>query len=382
MNPNVSEDEVIENISFRLTEQEYLTAMEELNEVLGGTSYYVPHYHMDFYTVYCGNALGVKLLRTKEELIERMEYYLDIIIQVKEYSQIKYLVGRDVSLTDHEISYLSTIRDKMRAAKEEQLSTADLYELYNSLFIDIDQILGGNTLFGTNYRYYMLQIGNSLEEVIPIFESIRDKEKVTNAYARYYCDYFSILAGLLPAIFGGFALIEDKRWKLHELIYPRAIHSIQYVLAKFLAISLSFMLAFYILAGVSTLLFARFGSIYHLEIDYLAFFKYTTFWVMPTVLFTTAFTMFVSVVFHNGIIPIMLQLILFFLSARTLIGDYPLWKPIIRYNEIGRIETYLDCLPDIIMNRIFITLVSCLLVIGSAKIYSFLRRGYGIHIWR
>jgi multidrug efflux pump subunit AcrB len=96
---------------------------------------------------------------------------------------------------------------------------------------------------------------------------------------------------------------------------------------------------------------------------------------MPTLLFTTAFSMFISAITRNGVIPVMLQIFLFFFSANKLIGNYQIWMPILRFNEIGKYEFYREKLPDNIINRVFITMISVLLVLGTVFVYSKLRKG-------
>lgn len=235
-------------------------------------------------------------------------------------------------------------------------------------------MLGGNTAFGTKYRQYVFNLNNALEDEKKQFEIIKTKEKITNAYARYYSDYMVVLAGILPSIFGAFTLIEDRRNKMHELVYSKPISSIKYVLSKFLSIVILFSIYYYLIAITSTILFYRFSQLYNLTIDITAFLKYTTFWVMPTVLFTTALSMFFSILFNNGIISIAIQLIIFFKSAQPLIGDYKLYKPIIRYNEIGNVEFYQNNLYSILINRVSISIISIIILYITIKIYTIVRK--------
>lgn len=375
MNPNVKENEEIEKVDFHISYEDYQNALDKLNKSLGGISYYDARCRNFFYMYYLSSAFGTKFLSDKGAIISRMETYLANIIKDGKFEKYYQYYSKTIKLTTNQIDELTSIHTRMLNERHKDLSINELYEKYNNWYQYIDEILEYNTAFGEKYRYYALQVNNSINEALDKYESIRDKEKVTNAYARYYSDYFSILAGILPAFIGAFILIEDRRWKMHEFIYPRVITSLEYVFSKFFSISILFMICFYILSGISTYLFIQFGIKYCLNIDIFAFFKYTTFWVMPTVLITTALSMLFSVLFRNGVMAIMLEIIIFFLSAQSLIGDYPIWKPIIRFNEIGLVNIYKDNFSDIIMNRIFITLASFVLIIITSKLFSIMRSG-------
>lgn len=383
MNPDVKDNEDIQNIIFNISYEEFQNKMELLNQALGGWSYYDIRYRYSYYMYYCSNAFGTNFLTGTVDIIHRMEEFLDITIKLESYTKYDEFIGKNVGLTDKQINELEKISNIMKEEKQSNLTTNELYEKYNSWYIIIDNMLGGNTFFGEKYRLYALQVDDSLDVAFDKYISIRDDDKITNAYARYYSDYFSILAGILPAFIAAFALIEDRRWKMHEFIYPRIISSMEYVFTKFLAIIFLFGIYFYFLAGISTFLFNELSIKYCLNIDYFAFFKYTTFWVLPTVFITTALSMFLSIVFMNGVIPIMFQLIIFFLSSQKLIGEYKIFKPIIRFNKIGMVDIYNSNLHNIIINRIFITFASFLIIYLTAKLYSNIRNGGNIFShWR
>jgi len=374
MNPNYTEKDIISDIIFTVTQEEFEDIMDELNQVLGGKSYYAESMRSIYYSQYISNAFHIDTRLNISDMLLAMEEYLKYTVNEKSYSKYTNLFIKKLKFTSDELSYITNIYAKMVSAKEQGLDTNVIFRLYDDWFNGIDNMLGGNTAFGTKYRQYILNLNNNLEDEMKYFESIKNEEKITNAYARYYSDYMVILAGILPAIFGAFTLIEDRRYKMHELVYSKPVNSTQYVLSKFLSIVILFGIYYYLIASISTILFYRFGQAYNLNVDNLAFFKYITFWVMPTVLFTTALSMLLSVLFNNGIIAIVIQLIIFFMSAQPLSGEYKLYRPIIRYNQIGDVDFFRSSLHSIITNRIGISIISIAIVLIAIKTYATIRK--------
>lgn len=374
MNPDYTKNTVIRNISFCLTNEEFDKIMNELDKVVGGGSYYATTMRTIYYNQYISNAFHIDTSLNTIDTISAMKQYLRYTVNEKSFTKYSELITKKVQITDNQLLYLKNIYEQMVSKDKQEQNVKELYGIYDNWFNEIDDMLGGNTAFGNKNRQYVLNLSNSLEDEEKNFESIKNEEKITNAYARYYSDYMVLLAGILPAVFGAFTLIEDRKYKLHELIYAKPMKSYKYVLSKFLAITLLFAIFFYLIAAISTILFYLFSQSYVFNVDNLAFFKYTTFWIMPTVLFTTAISMLLSIIINNGIVSIVIQLVIFFMSAQPLIGGYKWYRPIIRYNEIGNIDFYRKNFGCIMINRIGISIFSIVIVLITIKIYDNIRK--------
>lgn len=372
INPNFDENELVSEIEFNISEKSFNDIMEKLDESLGNGTYYGSKWRTIYYNSYISQVFNTRIYKNISDIIICMEKYLIKVINNGTYNQYYLFKSKTNIISEKQISYMKDVLKEMQDNKAKDLTDNELYDIYNNLFLQINELLGENTPFGTKNRYIIFNNINTLQEQNNIFEMIKS-EKITNTYARYYSDYLSILAGILPALFGAFILIDDRKYKMNQLVYSKKISSIEYVLIKFFSIVLLFMICFYIIAGFSTILFIKFSNEFKLTIDYFAFFKYTTFWIMPTIFFTISFTMLLSVIFVNGVISFIFQLILFLLSILDLIGNYSLWKPIIRFNEVGQLDFYNNNFHSIVVNRIFITILSFVLLVFTIKLYSMLR---------
>lgn len=345
----------------------------------GNVTYYgnIDNFYYKEYLYQCCS--GTVPIENIDELCERMvsdlEYSLRKDIAVyNAYTFDVFLILKPYS--KEELSKVTEIAERIKGILEEDYTAEIKYENILNYFGDIDEILGGNTIFGEKYRNIYFTRLYSLKEAEEKYESIVENEKLTNAYARYYSDYMTVFAGLLPAVFGAFCLWKDERYKMREMVFSRKISSFKYIMLKFSVIAAIFLAAYSVIAGVSTVLFANFANAEKIAIDYTAFFKYTIFWIMPTVFITTATSMLLFVIFNNPIPPLFAEVILFFLSAKDLIGNYFILKPIIRYNEVGDYDYFMGHFTEIMCNRIFNIIFSLILLYLCSIIYEARRRGF------
>lgn len=348
-----------------------------LNILLGGKSYYEKSSIISLYERYLREAFGTLPLENTHELCEEMYTYLHDSIEKERY--IFYSV--DVFQTMKKYS-----KKELEKVYEIAQDIDQIYRNYSSneeikyqnmliCFNQIAELLGENSVFSEKYRDQYFKKVYSLNDIKQQYKIMIEDEKLTNAYARYYADYMTVFGGLLSAIFGAFSLWYDERYKVQDIIFSKKISSFQYLFLKFAVIIALFFTIYIVIAGVSTGLFFIFAKIEKIAIDYLAFFKYMIGWVMPTVCVTTASSMLIFIVFNNPIPVLMLELIVFFLSSKDLCGNYFLWKPIIRFNEIGRYDYFIEHLWEIIINRIVMSGLSIFILWFCSILYERKRKG-------
>lgn len=144
---------------------------------------------------------------------------------------------------------------------------------------------------------------------------------------------------------------------------------------RLLSVVVVFSAWFYLIAAAATIYFAYLAQRFGYEMDGLAFFKYVTVWVIPTLLFTVSLSIFLDLFFGSSMLVILIQILLFFVSVKDLMGGYSLWKPILRFNAIGRYDFYQVNKQAILANRLCIFVISLLFFVAAAGIYEYRRRG-------
>ncbi|SHH90839.1 ABC transporter permease [Clostridium grantii] len=284
---------------------------------------------------------------------------------------------KTVKLTEQEKSKLVNWLMEIAPTGEIKDAKTDIKVGYDR-FIDIihsyDDLMGGNTVYNDENRHSFR--GKTYEEALQEYKDLKNKDKFTNGSARLFVDYLGITAGLFPIFIAAFVLLRDKKSRANELINSSKISSIKYVFSKYIAVCICVMLGYLVLATFTTIKYMIVANKLNLVIDNFAFLKYTITWITPTVLFTVAMGMLLSIIFNNAIIGIVVQAIICYKSLMPLEGDYSLTKNIIRFNSLGNHENYIYWRNTIITNRLFFTGISLVMVMATVYLWSIKRKDY------
>lgn len=211
------------------------------------------------------------------------------------------------------------------------------------------------------------------------YEEILD-EGFPNAQARYLSDYLSILAGFLPMFYCAFMFYKDKRYKTQGFMDVSMEGSYSIVGKRLLSVQLIFAAVFYIAALAATVHFSYVAGKFGYTMEFGAFFKYVTFWVMPTVLIMSALCIFIYILFKRSIISCLISIIIVFLSLWEIKGNYLIIKPVIRFNAIGDCGLFRENTEKILANRGFMVFLSLVFYILSVMIYEAERKGKSVNV--
>ncbi len=371
----------MESIMERLKQGEQFSGYDALDEDLhelsvmtGGINYYESFIINGLYENYLIKGFGEVSIENAEELCLEMAECLEKSIEqgaYKAYEQDNSEYMKTYSETELEAA--REAEQEIRQILAENTNGEKKYKDIQTCFNRLDSALETDSVFDISYRERQFQKVYSLENAKEQYKSLMEDEKLTNAYARYYSDYMTLLAGLLPAVFGAFCLYKDARYKMQDMVFSKKISSFRYVFMKFLGIAALFFVAYMVIAGISTLLFSWFAHKEQIAIDYFAFFKYTIFWIMPTVYVTTASSMLLYTLFWTSLPALLVQVMISYFSLDF--WGYQLWRPIIRFNTLGSYDIYKSHLEEIILNRVFMTALSLLLLFFCAVCYEKRRKG-------
>jgi ABC-type transport system involved in multi-copper enzyme maturation permease subunit len=284
--------------------------------------------------------------------------------------------GKHTRLNDQQKRLLEEAMHTMEPVIKENRSKEEIAEAYRKLtgqMDDIDRVMGGGTYYGKLFREMNMTRPMNYQEAQADFKTSLKKEGLTNAYGRYFADYMGIAAGFLTVFISGFIFTRDRKYRMHELINSRPVSSLTYVAAKFLAVTLVAFACILVPATHATVVFIRISQMYSYQIDYFAFYKYALTWILPTIMFSNAFGMLLSVIFDNGIIPVLAQVSLWSTSLNYIVVDYSLLRPVIRFNTVGDYYVYQQYKEAIIANRVFYALLSLSLIFLTSLIWSWRR---------
>ncbi len=254
------------------------------------------------------------------------------------------------------------------------------FERFKEIMEEVDRLIGHNSYFSWTMLtlYYF---GNDMEEA-PVTErqhrEFYEGDRVTGAFARYYCDSISSVVLFLPAFGIVDLMLRDKRCKMQGLTYPRTISSAKMICIRYAAAVCMAMLPVLVLPVKSLLVLMRYCTVNGVQADGLAFIKYTLAWILPTVLLMMALSLLVTVLLENHTAILFTGLI--WLVGRPSIdklagGNYDLFDLIIRHNTLKGYGRMMENIQMLAWNRIAISLAAFALVGLSVLVYGRKRKG-------
>lgn len=313
-----------------------------------------------------------------DEKMKQMYFWLNRDYSEGTISKYKLSFSYNVKINDNEKKYLKSAIDKIYAFdSENNLKLKVSYDEYLDILKNLDDNFGNETIYVNPEKCGLYNEKISNENAEKIYKDVMEKDKFTNAYGRIFADYMGITAGFFPVFISAFVFIKEQKQNDYEKKYKSKISFEKYIFAKYLGMCICIMGCYFVLAAYTTLSYLKFALDTNSVIDKMAIYKYTFSWIGPTVLFTTAFGMFMAGIFNNAVAAIVIQLILWFNSIKDLRGEYNLMHFVIRFNTFGEYDKYLQFKTAIIENRIFYTIISFTVVLAGAYIWNnrFRRKG-------
>lgn len=254
------------------------------------------------------------------------------------------------------------------------------FERFKEIMEEVSRMIGRNSYFSwTMLKLYYF--GNDMEEA-PITErqhrEFYEGDRVTGAFARYYCDSISISVLFLPAFVIVDLMLRDKRRKMQGLTYTRTISSAKLICTRYAAAVCMTMLPILILPVKSLVVLMRYCGSIGVQADALAFVKYTLAWILPTVLLIMAISLVVTALLENYT-AILLAGLIWLVGKPTVDklegGNYDLFDLIIRHNTLKGYGRMMENIQMLALNRITISVIALALVGLAVLVYSKKRKG-------
>lgn len=244
----------------------------------------------------------------------------------------------------------------------------------------VNDLIGRNSYFG--WTMLTLYYGSNDMQDAPITKQQHweffEKDYVTGAFARYFCDSISLIVLCLPAFVIIELLLKDKRYKMNELLYPRTESSAKIIITRFEAVSCMTMLPVFILSVKSLLILVLYCCKNGIYADMFAFAVYIFAWIFPTVLLVVSIALFVTVLTENYSAVLLAGVI--WLFGRPSVdklagGNYGLFDLIIRHNTLKGYGRMMENIQMLILNRILVSAAALLLVGFAIIVYDTKRKG-------
>lgn len=261
-----------------------------------------------------------------------------------------------------------------------KVSDSITYEEFHEYMKQAAKLIGRGSLYSDTYLKMNAREPLTYEEALQDYNMLREKDRFSGAYARLFCDYFSILLGIIPVFFVTSRVLKDKHSHAKGVLYGKSMSSAAIITARLAAICFMLFLPVLLLS-----LLPLFQAVYAagragITADYLAFLKYCTGWLLPSIMVVAALGYLLGEL-TEGVFPILVQVIWWFASILTgasqMNGGYG-FNLVPRFNTLGEYNTFHETLGQLVTNRVVYTVTA--LVLTAVLIYLYDCKRKGIYI--
>lgn len=234
------------------------------------------------------------------------------------------------------------------------------YDTFKMRMLELEKMIGRRSNYSMEMlvSYYGME-EMTYEEAVEEFDATINKDHLSSGFARLFCDSMASIVGLLPTFLMVFLWMCDMTSKSNELIYERKISSAKIVCFRFLACVVMVMIPILLLTLESFFPLLGFSYNNGYSMDYLAYIKYSIYWLMPTIMISLALGSLLTVLTDSPV-AVLIQLVWWFIERGItgLSGDTGIFTLMIRHNTLRGYEIIREQANIIFANRLIYVLLS------------------------
>lgn len=311
-----------------------------------------------------------------------MGFYKQVILNDAELDEIKEIIedcsGKDWDTLEkemleyYEAADQSTIEGAMQAMIEDRIEVKkDIsYDTFCEKMERVCKIIGKGSSYEKKRLDYGVDVPSTYEKALEEYNGIVEKDRVTGAYMRLFCDYAGIILAVLPIFLGVTRGLRDKRSQVAQVIYARNAGAGVIQGSRYLANVCMAFLPVLIISFVLQMPWQYQAQTLGVKADVLAFLKYDVIWLLPEIMIVLAVAFFITELTEN-VISIFVQVVwavVSLFSVAGLVGGFGL-KLVTRWNELGGSALYEQQKSQLYCNRGFYFVLSMVLVVLTCLVY-------------
>lgn len=311
-----------------------------------------------------------------------MGFYKQVILNDAELDEIKEIIedcsGKDWDTLEkemleyYEAADQSTIEGAMQAMMEDRIEVKkDIsYDAFCEKMERVCKIIGKGSSYEKKRLDYGVDVPSTYEKALEEYNGIVEKDRVTGAYMRLFCDYAGIILAVLPIFLGVTRGLRDKRSQVAQVIYARNAGAGVIQGSRYLANVCMAFLPVLIISFVLQMPWQYQAQTLGVKADVLAFLKYDVIWLLPEIMIVLAVAFFITELTEN-VISIFVQVVwavVSLFSVAGLVGGFGL-KLVTRWNELGGSALYEQQKSQLYCNRGFYFVLSLVLVVLTCLVY-------------
>lgn len=229
--------------------------------------------------------------------------------------------------------------------------------------------------------YGFIDIYNNTKSKLAYFNETKqyiDNQLKKEAYSAYFSRRFADLLGTICILYilmvFPFLFESDFKNGMLDLLHSKTIAPVKYVLGKTLGALLSVLTVIIITTGIFSIWLQIKGGISTIPVNFFDIWKYTAWWILPSIFYAAFLLVFLSIFFRTGIAPIPVYIIYFLWSSMpSRLSDGSVYLPVnpffiyVRYQDLFFKDIDQIRISAISVNRMIIISLMFVLIFLSLK---------------
>ncbi|MDM7453824.1 ABC transporter permease [Lacticaseibacillus paracasei] len=233
-----------------------------------------------------------------------------------------------------------------------QANQAETQATFVKALEQVDRLIGGQSAYSSQNIQGFASRPMTKAEAQQDHNLILKKDRISGTFARLFADYAGIVMGILPTIVVIAYCYADRRSRALTSLQSKTTSTWRLLGSRYLASLVTLLIPIFLMGIVLTIQIALHYQGY--QIDYLAFFKMTGLWLLPTLMVSSAVGFLSYALFGNFlgfVVQICWWLSTMMIGARQVAGNYG-WLLIPRHNSLHNVAYYEAHLSELMFNRV------------------------------
>lgn len=262
--------------------------------------------------------------------------------------------------------------------KNSQWQQRASYSQFIKSMVHVDQTIGGHSAYRTdNLTSFVSGKKLTYHTALKAYQQKLKVDQVSRSFARLYSDYWGIIIVLLSVFPISLYYAKSTRENCQEVLTIRTLPLWRYLGNQYLAVVGTLFLLTLAFAIVPTIQLINMGHFLGAQVDYFAFAKTLTVFVLPTIMWVAALLLLLTQFLPSLLTMISSVALGVFIIATTNITGLTKWSPLLRFNESDDWQLYASLRHGIYLNRLLYVGLS-LGLFGLAVLIKARKQG-GVH---
>lgn len=257
------------------------------------------------------------------------------------------------------------------------------YAEFATAMEEICDLVGKGSAYEKSIYEYGIRIPMTYEMAKEEFDALCEKDRVTRAYMRLFCDYSGIVLAILPIFVGVSRALRDRRAKVQQVMFSKPVSGVRIIVSRYLANLVMLCIPVFVTAFLLQQPFCYKAQTFGIQGDVMAFLTVPGVWLLPEIMVVLALS-FLLTELTDTIAAVFVQVAWAFGSVfggDVLVGDFQM-RLVARWNTLGQTTLFSSLEKELLRNRGYYFLLAVVCVILTVVVYERKRRKGGRLLWK